>query len=571
MNCVYEGDTALHRACKSDQLEAVKILLEAGADVSLTETYFYFPLVAACETGNVEMISLLVTAGADVKCRITWNMTCLHVIASVSDSSVAERKSEYGKTKKECVESMSSLVRLFLQQGVNINAVSDGGSTALYLACYMQHLELVQVLLEAGADVTLTSDRCYPLIAACRTRNVKIINLLLKAGADVKCVTRDNETCLHAIASSSGRITASSKSAGEEEETNNAEFVSSVVRLLLQQGIDVNAVSDNGDTALYCACESGQLKIVEILLKAGADVNLTGNDLYPLIAACNTGNVKIISLLVKAGADVGCKDLYGNTCLPAVALSSCQVAANWKTGDEEGKAKYVERVSSVVRLLLCQGVDVNANSGGYTSLYYACSTQQLEVAQILLEAGMDANLFCYRSHPLLVACRGGNIELINMLINAGADVKCIESLLDEVDHKSILNLIRAGAKIYLRVTIPWKLRVKSIRLCQLGVLAGYRDSAEELHSLREQLSAAGQNKNLLDKLLRELLNWLSEDSQQVPSLLRQCHIAIRRQLSATAHFKTILPAVEQLEIPDVLKQYLLFDGPLTETEVDQQE
>ena len=56
-------------------------------------------------------------------------------------------------------------------------------------------MEVVQVLMEAGADVNLTSKRLYPLIAACEAVNVELINLLVKAEADVKCSNSKSETC----------------------------------------------------------------------------------------------------------------------------------------------------------------------------------------------------------------------------------------------------------------------------------------------------------------------------------------------------------------------------------------
>ena len=53
----------------------------------------------------------------------------------------------------------------------------------------------------------------------------------------------------------------------------------------------------------------------------------------------------------------------------------------------------------------------------------------------------------------------------------------------------------------------------------------------------------------------------------LPSLRRQCRVAIRRQLSVAVHFQTILPAVDKLPLPTNLKLYLQFDGILTEVDL----
>jgi len=95
--------------------------------------------------------------------------------------------------------------------------------------------------------------------------------------------------------------------------------------------------------------------------------------------------------------------------------------------------------------------------------------------------------------------------------------------------------------------------VKSIRLCQAAVLAGYVPSEYELQKL--QLAAAHADEE--GRLIQQLVNWLDEDRQKVPSIQRQCRVVIRRQLSAAARFQSILPAIEQLDIPIVLKEYLL--------------
>jgi len=100
----------------------------------------------------------------------------------------------------------------------------------------------------------------------------------------------------------------------------------------------------------------------------------------------------------------------------------------------------------------------------------------------------------------------------------------------------------------------------SISLCQAAVLAGYTPSAEELRNL--QLAAAS------DAILDQLVNWLNKDAQQAPSLLRQCRVYIRRQLSAAVYYQTILPAIDKLQLPGALKLYLQFDGRFSEVDLN---
>jgi len=128
----------------------------------------------------------------------------------------------------------------------------------------------------------------------------------------------------------------------------------------------------------------------------------------------------------------------------------------------------------------------------------------------------------------------------------------------------VVDLFRAGAGFQLiarccksAATLPREAR--SIRLCQAAVLAGYTPGSAELRNLQ---SATG-DRGLLD----QLANWINEDRQNVPSLLRQCRVVIRKQLSVAAQHRSILPAIDKLPLPNTLKMYLQFDGTLTEVDL----
>ena len=135
-------------------------------------------------------------------------------------------------------------------------------------------------------------------------------------------------------------------------------------------------------------------------------------------------------------------------------------------------------------------------------------------------------------------------------------------------HEFIVDLLRAGAGFQVIAACcdalaTWPRKAESIRLCQAVVLAGYSPSAEELQYL--QVAAAGETE--AGGVLEQLLNWLNEDKQQVPSLLRQCRIAIRRHLSEAVHHQTIIPAIDELPLPNDLKLYLQFAGKRTEVDL----
>lgn len=130
-----------------------------------------------------------------------------------------------------------------------------------------------------------------------------------------------------------------------------------------------------------------------------------------------------------------------------------------------------------------------------------------------------------------------------------------------------LDLLRAGAGFHLlavccNFAAENAHETKLIGLCQAAVLAGYIPSAGEVEYIRRR-AVGGRSADLMQKLV----NWLDKDSQQPPSLLRQCRLVIRRRLSAVVQFQTILPAIQQLDLPDVMRDYLQFDGALNEVDL----
>jgi ankyrin repeat protein len=75
------------------------------------------------------------------------------------------------------------------------------------------------------------------------------------------------------------------------------------VRLLLDRGAEVNARSHLNDTALHLAAGQGHAAVVQVLLEAGASVNVAPGHTSALHLAVTGGHVEVVRLLVAAGAE----------------------------------------------------------------------------------------------------------------------------------------------------------------------------------------------------------------------------------------------------------------------------
>ena len=186
-----------------------------------------------------------------------------------------------------------------------------------------------------------------------------------------------------------------------------------VVRLLLREGLKVSHRDDYDGNALHAAVLGNQKAIAELLIKAGADVNLQGGNFGSALqaAAATHGMDPIVKLLLEKGANVNLRGgKYGTALIAAASIDN--VAA--------------------IRLLLNANVDVNAPVGSYgTALIAAVANESLAAVLILLEGGADVNnsdwmdensfrLAAERGYPLRLAAERGNELIVKELLRKGA-------------------------------------------------------------------------------------------------------------------------------------------------------
>ncbi len=146
------------------------------------------------------------------------------------------------------------------------------------------------------------------------------------------------------------------------------------VEALLHKGVAVNAINSDGYSALHYAVQSGNVRVVRVLLKAGADVNAkTRQNVTPLIASINMawGKPEITLALIDAGADVNVAESDGDTAL-------------WIATTESS--------TEVMKALLKKGADPNVPSksmgfNGDTPLHMAAMNGLIDAVKVLLDYG----------------------------------------------------------------------------------------------------------------------------------------------------------------------------------------
>lgn len=197
--------------------------------------------------------------------------------------------------------------REIINSGIDVNE-KHRDSYLLNVACYRGDLELVQLLLNNGADVNVVAgDGATPLVWAGQgDKTGEIVSLLLKKGAKI-----DAENKLGTSAfDNAARSYCTSKNSPSIE----------VLEILADHGADVdNPIPDGeakGYTNLTTAIVWNKIKLVRFLIDRGADINFVAADgNTPLMLACREGNLAMVNLLIVSGATTEAVNNNGETAL----------------------------------------------------------------------------------------------------------------------------------------------------------------------------------------------------------------------------------------------------------------
>ncbi|KAI5842135.1 ankyrin repeat-containing domain protein [Morchella snyderi] len=273
---------------------------------------------------------------------------------------------------------------------------AEDGRTALQAAAGGGHMEIVKILLDAGAPINAeaaeTSGRTA-LQAAIEGGQKEIVPFLIDNGANVNGKSASNYgiTALEAAAAH-----------------RNIE----IVNLLLKKKADVNPIpSTYGRTPLQAAAEVGCNEVIKLLLAQGANIHAPPGDCggrSALQGAAEKGHLKAVELLLDNGARVddlpakryGCTALYGAVCsgkrdIVELLLKSRTTTPGYGASSEMRRALYtaVERGhDQAVKILLVKGAPIFAHETepeGKTILQAALHSGDAGIIESILTAPFD--------------------------------------------------------------------------------------------------------------------------------------------------------------------------------------
>lgn len=287
-----EEDELLRFSCNKGDIDKVEELISVGAEINGKDSNGKTPLINAIIGNNIEIMRLLMKSGASVTSVDEYGKTPL-IHAIINNNIEAMRillnninvkiNKAYGLGKKPIDYAIEQnnieTIYLLLERNVELEFVRD--VILLRYASEIGHFETVKILLENYNTTIETKDNKErtPLFLASKNGNLEIVDYLLEKGADIEARDKEDRTCLM-NASKEGRL--------------------NIVEFLLEKGANIEEKDKRGNTPLIHASRESHLNIIKLLLEKGANpktVNKAGYNILD-IAVNESPNKELVLFLL---------------------------------------------------------------------------------------------------------------------------------------------------------------------------------------------------------------------------------------------------------------------------------
>ena len=250
--------SALHFAARDGKLAAVQALIDNAADLNIRDAEGSTPAILATLNGHYEIAAALLEAGADPNVQDKMGRTVLFV---ATDMHTLDANPRPGPKPYGDLDSLD-IIRLSLEKGADPNLALE-----TVLPAWLAQGSLHNSLLNKGAT---------PLLRAAMSGDIEVINLLLAAGADPHLQTAENAPGMYGMKSTTGQSNVVMAAAGLSwrpsiSRGRDTDAIAALELFLDEYDIDINAVNQSGATALHGAVMRGSPLIVEFLAARGAD------------------------------------------------------------------------------------------------------------------------------------------------------------------------------------------------------------------------------------------------------------------------------------------------------------
>ena len=437
-NTLFVGHPILSESAAAGNLEIVKLLIEHGAEPNATDSEDQNALQKASMKGDKALVAYLLDRGANVYhedcngCTSTIHAAHLgfaEIVQLLIDGGAdLEHHASNGWTPLHSCHSHAETSHVLLKNGADVNSVTKLGATPLFLAACSGVYDVVKALLSYNPDLELTlADGASALIGGIRSGDAEVVRLLLEAGANVNhqsvhkrfplqfAVERNMVNVLRVLMEYSPKLDLVDDDGDTALHCMNSGTSLEIVKILVNAGVDVNFRNRNRDTPICKAVWSNMPETILYLAKKAKLDIIGGMRGGPLHIACYRSDLRLVKILVEAGADVNLTD--------PVAGTPLQIACRSLEASEQ-------KQDTVILYLINEAkVDIDIVGGLHgCAINAACGRSSFEVVRLMLEKGTSIDVKDDMGRMAIHFAAARSIENFQAILGSGADVEVADKM-----------------------------------------------------------------------------------------------------------------------------------------------
>lgn len=463
------GKGALHKAILSDNMKALKFLIENDADVNTFDSEGISPLLLAIKKENIPAVKLLLEKGKADMYDEDGNGINRPIYEAIKKENIKIIKefinNSFDVNKNYSYEpsaityaviystndsKLRETINILIEKGADINEVytnEDGEkTTSIYWAVVNSKPEIVSFLIEKGAKVQNAGEiESFGNILSVSSGNFLIFqekeeyleNPIIEEKDKINSALI-TETLLKNGATN--LIDSKDKNGYNPVATSSIYGFNDTVKKLVEYKANINIQDKNGLTPLIYAIEQDNKELANFLIENGADLNMAEKeyDRTPIFFSIENKNTNITEILISKGANVNAVDKNGVTPLNIAIkedgnidiiklLVKNKADLNILTEEGDSLIEYAinKNDTDMIQTLVEGGVNLNvAGISSNTPLMTAVSKSLENIVRIFLTKN-DINLNAINRNwntALHMAAKNGNTVIIKMLIDKGANV-----------------------------------------------------------------------------------------------------------------------------------------------------
>lgn len=384
-------------------------------DLNITDEKGRTPLFYLVQNGalNVDSFNFAIEKGANINhIDDEGNNVLLALIQEILKINPRE---------KETIKNLLDMIPWLIDEHVDYNHCNNNGDNALMLATKNRNIKLVETLLEYEVDPNFINDRNETALALAAIKgksNIDLVSLLLDYGARPNISDENGKTIIEKLLEVELflRNRKKLKMKARQNINENENYKSVLEEILLNGEVNLTMLNSQGNPYFFDAVEYGNIDLVKMLVKYGADINLKNKDGYNIIYYYMSKNISfrrvaeqqnylvMLRNIITLGADVNSRDDYGGITLHKAIL---------------------DNDIQTIKVLINAGADINAvDNKGRNMVHNAMWQNKVKVFRLLYS--YNKNLINkpdkFGVLPINYAAFLGYNELVIELIDSGSYV-----------------------------------------------------------------------------------------------------------------------------------------------------